>query len=52
VTAKVPLAVRVQADVKEAAREYADANGLSLAAAVNLLLRRALALGNGDVPGV
>jgi antitoxin component of RelBE/YafQ-DinJ toxin-antitoxin module len=38
----VPLGVRVPPEVKETAQAYADAQGISLAAAVNILLRRAL----------
>ena len=39
----VQLGVRVPPEVKEAAQQYADARGITLAAAVNLLLRQALA---------
>ena len=39
----VQLGVRVPPEVKDAAQKYADDQGISLAAAVNLLLRRALA---------
>lgn len=39
----VLLGVRVPPEVKEAVQEYANAQGITLAAAVNLLLRRALA---------
>lgn len=38
----VPLGVRVPPEVKDAAQAYADAQGISLAAAVNILLRQAL----------
>lgn len=40
----VPLGVRVPPEVKDAAQVYADAQGISLAAAVNILLRRALSM--------
>jgi antitoxin component of RelBE/YafQ-DinJ toxin-antitoxin module len=40
----VPLGVRVPPEVKEAAQAYADAKGISLAAAVNILLRQALSM--------
>jgi antitoxin component of RelBE/YafQ-DinJ toxin-antitoxin module len=39
----VLLGVRVPPEVKDAAQKYADAQGITLAAAVNLLLRRSLA---------
>jgi predicted HicB family RNase H-like nuclease len=38
----VLLGVRVPPEVKDAVQAYADAQGISLAAAVNILLREAL----------
>lgn len=39
----VLLGVRVPPEVKDAVQSYADEQGITLAAAVNLLLRQALA---------
>ena len=39
----VLLGVRVPPEVKDAVQQYADTQGITLAAAVNLLLRQALA---------
>jgi len=43
VSRNILLGVRVPPEVKQAVQEYADAQGITLAAAVNLLLRQALA---------
>lgn len=39
---KVDIHARIEEDITDEVRAYADRNGISLAAAISLLLRRAL----------